>query len=391
MIRQVNRCYKKHYIKRNNSVAFVSSRKYKMYLRLLLFTIVATQTISAWRTCDEQDFCKNTRDYLDGERTFHLDEVDINEVVTGKIIDDESSKEFQFKLAALESDTLRLTIQDPTTPRYTPEADALTGDPIKTTFTQTSDDGDEPIILSFGEDLKVNLHTNPFKIEVYKGDVNIVNLNQRNGLIVNDDVEDQTVALDVAFPAAQRAYGIPQHAERLSLPSTESTTPYRMFNVDYYGYPVFTKEALYGSIGVLYGVSTTTTSGVFWMNAAQTFVDIFDNEDNGMEAVFVSENGALELFVFGGPTLKDAVRQYTKLTGVAELPQYFSLGYHQSRYSYMSQEEAETVVEEMDNNNFPMDTLWLDIDHTDGYRYFTWNQETFPDPIGMQNKIAETG
>lgn len=44
----------------------------------------------------------------------------------------------------------------------------------------------------------------------------------------------------------------------------------------------------------------------------------------------------------------------------------------------------------MDENNFPMDAVWLDIDYTDQKKYFTWNPDTFSDPKGMQEYIAST-
>lgn len=76
---------------------------------------------------------------------------------------------------------------------------------------------------------------------------------------------------------------------------------------------------------------------------------------------------------------------------MAPVPQYFALGYHQSRYSYMTQDDVETVVKEFDNHNFPLDVIWLDIDYTDGKRYFTWHPENFSDPIGLQQFLNSTG
>ena len=35
--------------------------------------------------------------------------------------------------------------------------------------------------------------------------------------------------------------------------------------------------------------------------------------------------------------------------------------------------------------------VWLDIEHTDGKRYYSWDKSLFPDPIAMQNKLAEHG
>lgn len=79
------------------------------------------------------------------------------------------------------------------------------------------------------------------------------------------------------------------------------------------------------------------------------------------------------------------------ITGVAPLPQYWALGYHQSRYSYESIEDVETVVAEFDNNDFPLDAMWLDIDCTEDYKYFTWNKENFGDPLGLQETLDKTG
>lgn len=44
----------------------------------------------------------------------------------------------------------------------------------------------------------------------------------------------------------------------------------------------------------------------------------------------------------------------------------------------------------MDVHDFPMDALWLDIDYTDGYRYFTWNPKNFSDPIEFQANLSST-
>ena len=32
--------------------------------------------------------------------------------------------------------------------------------------------------------------------------------------------------------------------------------------------------------------------------------------------------------------------------------------------------------------------LWLDIEHTDGKRYFTWDKNKFPKPAAMQDELA---
>lgn len=70
--------------------------------------------------------------------------------------------------------------------------------------------------------------------------------------------------------------------------------------------------------------------------------------------------------------------------------QYFTLGHHQCRWNYMSEEDVQTVVAEFDNHDLPLDVIWLDIEYTDGKKYFTWDPNTFPNPFKMQANLTAT-
>lgn len=78
--------------------------------------------------------------------------------------------------------------------------------------------------------------------------------------------------------------------------------------------------------------------GVFWHNAAETWVDITNSKDGNVvsslvnlvsgskteanvDVRFMSESGAIDFFILMGPTPRDTVRQYAALTGVHGLPQ----------------------------------------------------------------------
>ena len=134
----------------------------------------------------------------------------------------------------------------------------------------------------------------------------------------------------------------------------------------------------------------TATAGVFLHNAAEQWIETTNNQDGGSQAYFMAEIGTLDVFVLLGPSPTEVVRQYTKLTGTAHLPQLWALGYHQSRYSYETQDDAKDVVSNFDSNNFQLDALWLDIDYTDAFKYFTWNPSTYSDPVGLQDTLAST-
>lgn len=77
--------------------------------------------------------------------------------------------------------------------------------------------------------------------------------------------------------------------------------------------------------------------------------------------------------------------------GVAPLPPYFTLGYHQSRLYYESTEEVQYVVEEFNKNNFSVDVLWLDGPSGDNFKYFMFDKTGYPDPIALQDYLYENG
>ena len=96
-------------------------------------------------------------------------------------------------------------------------------------------------------------------------------------------------------------------------------------------------------------------------------------------------------YVFAGPGLPDVVRAYTALTGRAAIPPLWALGYHQCRWHRYTQAQVEELAERHRAEGIPCDGLWLDIEHMDGYRVFTWDTESFPDAEGMLARLRDRG
>lgn len=51
-----------------------------------------------------------------------------------------------------------------------------------------------------------------------------------------------------------------------------------------------------------------------------------------------------------------------------------------SSWNYKDETDVFRVDEKFEEHDFPYDVLWLDIEHTDGKRYFTWDRANFPSP-----------
>jgi alpha 1,3-glucosidase len=218
----------------------------------------------------------------------------------------------------------------------------------------------------------------------------------------------ESVALDITFAGYEHVYGIPSHTGPLSLKETRGgeghyTDPYRLYNADVFEYILDSPMTLYGSIPFMQAHRKDSSVGVFWLNAAETWVDITKAKESknpltlgigaktDTQTHWISESGLLDVFVFLGPTPKDITKAYGELTGTTAMPQEFSIGYHQCRWNYVSDDDVKDVDRKMDKFKIPYDVIWLDIEYTDGKKYFTWDPNMFKDPIGMTQQLADRG
>ena len=96
-------------------------------------------------------------------------------------------------------------------------------------------------------------------------------------------------------------------------------------------------------------------------------------------------------YVFAGPSMGTVLERYTWLTGRAPLPPIWALGYHQCRWHAYSQDDVERIAQRYRDDEFPCDGMWLDIDHMDGYRVFTWDATRFPHPERMLKSLSDNG
>ena len=207
-----------------------------------------------------------------------------------------------------------------------------------------------------------------------------------------------SVGLDITLPQATHAYGLPERTVSHDLPSTlGKSEPYRLFNLDVFEYELDHPMTVYGSVPFLHAHGDKGSYGLLWLNPSESFVDLGCPSDGDGDATsgvcshWYSASGTIDLFVFIGETPSDVTRQHAALTGVTPLPPLFSLGYHQCRWNYRDERDVSQVHGAFEEHGLPFDVLWLDIEHTDGKRYFTWDPSKFATPLTMQSELAHTG
>lgn len=292
-------------------------------IAVLFFALFSPPVVQSWYTCGNVDFCTRLRNNkatgANGKFSIDLSNLDISfNHVSTNIVNGNTGKAFSFELTALSGDVYRVVIDDSENPRYRVE-DALSPNLAKSAITVEDNTRSvrQTVTLS-AENSKAVIQVNPFAIQFYYNDDLVSVINSDALLTIEENEPEVAVGVDVLFPGAKNAYGLPSHAESLALRDTVQSEPYRLYNIDRSSYGYYERQALYGAVPVLYAHSEELAGGFFWLNSAQTFVDI-EKASNGVKAFFMSESGALDFFVLTGPTLKEAVKQYASLTGEYEI------------------------------------------------------------------------
>lgn len=165
---------------------------------------------------------------------------------------------------------------------------------------------------------------------------------------------------------------------------------YEMWNTDNPDPQVDSFKALYKSIPFLISLTDTHVYGLFLDN---TFKSYFNMGQESEEYYwFGADGGDLDYYYIAGDSVGEVLRGYTYLTGTCPLPQKWTLGYHQSRWGYVTQEDMEEVASSMRKHDIPCDVLHFDIDYMQDYRVFTWNEGRYHgDPAAFLQKLSADG
>lgn len=410
-----------------------------------------------FKTCGQSGFCNRNRFYaseISKTQASHysLDKSSVkieSGVITGdlfKTISDTHSVRLPLQIDILENDSIRLRIDEDRSQidwtnkllkkeRYTGAADwAFAQDPVVNTNAKIdADSGKFTITYGNKSQYTAEVFSKEFKIVIkLNGETQLV-LNDRNLLNVEhfrtedqndqnllpeessynafkDDFKDskgdtlpfgpESVALDFTFEGFKNVYGIPEHADSLSLKDTSNSEPYRLFNVDIFEYETDSRMAMYGAIPFMVAHKPGVSAGVFWVNGADTYIDIKKQQETNEGVLshskdtkthWMSESGIIDVVIFIAETPEQITKNYAALTGTTALPHLFSLGYHQCRWNYNDADDVVEVHRNMDKHKFPYDTIWLDIEYTDSKKYFTWKRDIFPDPVQMMKYLGVTG
>uniref|UniRef100_A0ACB8G5A7 Uncharacterized protein n=1 Tax=Sphaerodactylus townsendi TaxID=933632 RepID=A0ACB8G5A7_9SAUR len=404
---------------------------------------------SCFKSCNQIAFYRRQKLLCPGKSLYQalLDTVEISDSgVKFQIINEESKVLLLVELYEIEGNIFRLKVNEiaPLKPRYQ-VPDVLIKEPANLKLTISQKDANELVLSCSSEDQQLYITANPFQIQLVSKDEIVLSMNA-NGLLCfehlqhppqirnstlhkktdgstdcsEENQEDlghweekfgrfldiKASGLDFSLHGYEHVYGIPQHAENLLLKNTSDDNVYRLYNLDVFGYKIHSKMGIYGSVPLLLAHKPDRTIGIFWLNSSETLVEIATKaaveaevsrtSDQSKQRVlpqtdvrWMSESGIIDTFILMGPCPFDIFKQYAQLTGTQSLPPLFSLGYHQCRWNYEDENDVKQVDAGFDKYSIPYDVIWLDIEHTDGKRYFTWDKKKFSSPGRMQKELMK--
>jgi len=237
-------------------------------------------------------------------------------------------------------------------------------------------------------ELFYTLETDGITLEVAKHDC-AIRFTDHSGCLLAHNPQlawDETNSVSSVFVSSENAhyYGLGEKTGFLD----KRGERYEMWNSDIFAPHVPEIEALYQSIPYVLVHKQEGAYGIFLDNPGRSFFDMRSASD---AFTIRAETGGFDYYFINGPQIKDVVKRYTALTGRIQLPPEWAIGYHQSRYSYMSQDEVLNLARTFREKQIPCDVIYLDIHYMDGYRVFTFDPDRFPDPKAMMAELKELG
>lgn len=230
-------------------------------------------------------------------------------------------------------------------------------------------------------ELEIRAQLVPFRLAFY----------DRSGRLISKDADDLGMGWDGArvrawkwMPFDEHYFGLGEKAGLLD----KRGRSYVMWNTDVFGWDEST-DPLYQDVPFFIALRDGRAYGVFFDNTWRSSFDMGARSPDHYS--FGAEGGDLDYYFFYGPDPKKVLGRFTELVGRMPLPPRWSIGYHQSRYSYYPESRVRFIADNFRQRHIPCDAIFLDIHYMDGYRVFTWDKSRFPDPARMISDLRRQG
>ncbi len=229
--------------------------------------------------------------------------------------------------------------------------------------------------------LKVVIPEGEFRFEIFDENERLINRDFPGAGVRFD--QDSFQVHRYIFPD-ERFYGLGDKYGEL----VRSAKSWIFWNVDV-GWKKFKKDPRYTSIPFLISVRRDIYCGWFIDHSGWLKIDVGSKFSRLLSIYGAGKE--IDIYFLYCRDLKTLVKNFTLLVGRSFLPPLWSLGYHQSRYSYFSQKEIEELVQEFEKRDIPLSAVYLDIHYMDKFKVFTVDKKRFPDLKGLAENLMKKG
>lgn len=244
-------------------------------------------------------------------------------------------------------------------------------------------------------DLKFDWTNDPsFAFTVTRKSTGDVLFDTRGSVLV---YEDQYIEFVSKLPQNYNLYGLGENIHNLRLGNNYTITLFAadagdVIDRNIYGHhPVFLDTRFYSQNRNQYTLVTDQDTSATGQYVSRTH-GLFNRNAHAQDILLRDESitwraigGAIDLYFFDGPGATDVISQYQNgVTGLPVLQQYWTFGFHQSRWGYKNWSEVEDVVNNYKAADIPLECAWNDIDYMQSYRDFTNDPNTYSYSEGQE-------
>ncbi|MDD2973257.1 MAG: glycoside hydrolase family 31 protein [Lachnospiraceae bacterium] len=105
----------------------------------------------------------------------------------------------------------------------------------------------------------------------------------------------------------------------------------------------------------------------------------FDIGYTDYDTIVISTDSVdMDLYLIEESSLKEIVHSFREMIGESYIPPKWGLGYQQSRWGYLCEEDFNEVANQYESLDIPLESIYMDIDYMERYKDFTIDEKRFP-------------
>ncbi|KAE8156028.1 glycosyl hydrolases family 31-domain-containing protein [Aspergillus tamarii] len=195
--------------------------------------------------------------------------------------------------------------------------------------------------------------------------------------------ENQFIEFVSTLPENYNLYGLGESIHRLRLGNNFTKTFYAADSPDtvdtnlYGTHPTYLETRYYTTDASGNLSLDTSNERAPGMNYTSLSHGVYLRNAHGQDVLLRPDNitwrtigGSIDLYFFPGPSQPEVTASYLNVVGRPALQQFWTFGFHQTRWGYTNISQLQDVVDNYSKFNIPLESVWSDIDYMKSYRDF---------------------